>query len=248
MSDTPSPNAELPQLIGRDDILEVDIGWIMRKRWDDLSQVPKNEHGLDYVSGVAAASFLYDELKPRLERSPAGRIVLFRLDTVILTCDFAEEIVRMLVCKDQPECLTRDKIVCLVNPDPSTLMTLHRALDAAKHACVVLDTGGGAQSSDWQLWYIGTLQPYLLEIIAFVRDRGSVSSKDVSGRFDIRMADASRRLKELFGNGMLRRQPITNEEGKLAYLYSYFHPSLEKDEEVPRNALRYARYATAAGR
>jgi hypothetical protein len=184
------------------------------------------------------ATPLLHKLMPIVRDLPKGHVLLLRLDGVKAMADFAQMVVQNLVCRPDSR-LIKEKMLVLVNPDPGTMVAIHLALDVERDASMVLDT----TVTPWELSYVGRLQPYLEAVLSYVRSHGGVTSKDIADEFNYKLADASRRLKELYEEGMLRRTPSVSSDGKLTFVYSYFHPAIEAGLETDPRNLPYKLFA-----
>ena len=220
-------------LVCQVDVRECLLGWILAHS----NQSPAD--GRLYLSGREPAIQLLERIKAELGGFRPESILLIRFDQVCCTADFVEELAFALFCPNGPAFrLTRGKAVLLVNPDEGTRLAAHRALAAWKRACLELD----ASVTPCRLCYLGAPERHFAETLECVRN-GCGTSREVAERLGIPEQYACRRLKYLHDNGMVRRQPGTNDNGRLAYGYSFFHPQLITDPATPLELLSCKAFA-----
>ena len=237
---TDALSAPLDRLKPAASVYEYDVAWELRDTFH-LQTACKDHDGRIFLYGRDLAQVLLARLKPEIEKLPGGEVLVLRLDRIRITPEFADEMVYNLVCRDDPRTrLVKEKIVVLANPDEGTKIGLHLALEKEKDAAMVLETAGDV----WNLSYIGRIQPHLFSILEYVRSHDSLTSKELAAEFNFKLADASRRLKELYEDGFIRRVPSVSEDGNLNFTYSYFHPARAYEPDCPLDRLPYDLYQT----
>jgi predicted DNA-binding transcriptional regulator len=210
---------------------EIDISAEVLKQIDNQGEAvyTKPDDRL-LLRGRELAYRMVDSLSAKINSLTNDDLLFIRLDRVTAMASFVEIVVQNLVCGDTPETrIMKGKSAVLVNPDEDTTISIHRALMDQKDVCLVLKTTG----PEWELSYLGSVQQNLQDVVNFIRLKEKVTSADVAKEFKIQTGDASRRLKELFEDGILRRRPDVSDKGSLTFVYSYFHPSLARDPKTP---------------
>ena len=132
-----------------------------------------------------------------------------------------------------------------MNPDEGTRIALHRALEA-RHACaMLLET---EPDGIWRFRYIGKRQGALEKYLDYLKAQGGeTTSTEIARELSTTLINAGNRLRDLYAFGLVRRssEGIANENNRLAYRWSFFHPAFEYNAHLldSAQALDYAWYA-----